>query len=177
MQCLPIDRRFQARDRFAAGHEAPRGKTTARPPFKLEKVCRFCRKGRRGAAAIEFAVLASVVFLLVFGMNELGRMIMVQQTATNAAREGARLAVLDGATTGGSEGGATRVAEHLQEAGIERASITIAADPSDSAGWGGAVTVAVRIPFNQDTWLPTPMFVGGDMELSSGATMRRETVP
>ncbi len=208
MQCLPVSPGAQTRARFAPGHEALRGKTEARPPFKLERVCRFCRKGRRGAAAggnrnrsdlceapegpfrqigpvpvsrrgaaaVEFAVLAPVFFLLVFGMIEFGRMIMVQQIITNAAREGARMAVLDGATTGGSDGVVTRVVEYLQGAGIEGASITVSPDPPDSAGWGEPVTVAVRVPFSQVTWLPTPMFVGGDMELSSGATMRRETV-
>ena len=35
----------------------------------------------------------------VFGMIEYGRMVMVYQVLTNASREGARAAVLDGATT------------------------------------------------------------------------------
>ena len=33
-------------------------------------------------------------FLMVFGMIEFGRAIMVQQVLTNASREGARVAVL-----------------------------------------------------------------------------------
>ena len=49
---------------------------------------------------VEFALVAPVFFLLVFGMIEYGRMVMVQQILTNASREGARLAVLDGITTG-----------------------------------------------------------------------------
>ena len=39
-------------------------------------------------------------FMLVFGMIEFGRAIMVEQILTNAAREGARVAVLDSATPG-----------------------------------------------------------------------------
>src|SRR5882757_936386 len=62
----------------------------------VEKFCRTCRRNRRGAAAVEFAIVAPVFFLLVFGMVEYGRMIMVQQVITNAAREGARVGVLDG---------------------------------------------------------------------------------
>ncbi len=40
---------------------------------------------------MEFAVVAPVFLLLVFGMIEYGRMVMVQQVITNASREGARV--------------------------------------------------------------------------------------
>jgi Flp pilus assembly protein TadG len=68
---------------------------TAEREVKLEKVCWPCRRNRRGAAAVEFAVVAPVFFLMIFGMIEFGRMVMVQQILTNASREGARLGVLD----------------------------------------------------------------------------------
>ena len=60
----------------------------------LEKVCRSDRRKKRGAAVVEFAIVAPLFILLVFGMIEFGRMVMVQQVLTNASREGARLAVL-----------------------------------------------------------------------------------
>src|SRR5205823_8867626 len=50
---------------------------------KLERPCRLYRRNRRAAAAVEFAVVAPVFFLLVFGMIEYGRMVMVQQVITN----------------------------------------------------------------------------------------------
>ena len=83
----PPDRSRPLPSRFAVEDQA-----------KLEKVCRLCRKRRRGAAAVEFAVVAPVFFILIFGMIEFGRMVMVQQVITNASREGARLSVLDGTT-------------------------------------------------------------------------------
>ena len=43
-------------------------------------------------------MVAPIFLLLVFGMIEYGRMVMVQQVLTNASREGARVAVLDGTT-------------------------------------------------------------------------------
>ncbi len=55
--------------------------------LKVENLCRSCRRNRRGAAAVEFAIVAPVFFLLVFGMIEYGRMVMVQQVITNASRE------------------------------------------------------------------------------------------
>jgi len=140
--------------------------------FKLEKLCRLCRNNRRGAAAVEFAIIAPVFFLLVFGMIEFGRMIMVQQIITNASREGARIAVLDGATTSGVT---TQVTNYLDGAGVRGANVTVDPDPPTDAGWGEPVTVEVTIPFSNVSWLPVPMFVG-DMDLSSTASMRRETV-
>ncbi|MGE0760723.1 MAG: TadE/TadG family type IV pilus assembly protein, partial [Pirellulaceae bacterium] len=47
---------------------------------------------------MEFAVVAPVFLLLIFGMIEYGRMVMVQQMLTNASREGARRAVLEGSS-------------------------------------------------------------------------------
>ncbi len=48
---------------------------------------------RCGAAAVEFAIVAPVFFLLVIGMIEIGRALMVQQVLINASRVGARQAV------------------------------------------------------------------------------------
>lgn len=56
------------------------------------------RSRRRAAAAAEFAIIAPVLFLTAMGMFELGRVLSVQQVMTNAAREGAREAVLGDAT-------------------------------------------------------------------------------
>lgn len=43
--------------------------------FNMHKVCRSFRK-QRGAAAVEFAVVAPIFVLLLFGMIEYGRMVM-----------------------------------------------------------------------------------------------------
>ena len=69
-----------------------------RHPCKLEKLGQSSRQRRRGAAVVEFAVVVPVFLLFVFGMIEYGRMVMVQQILTNASREGARVAVLEGST-------------------------------------------------------------------------------
>ena len=140
--------------------------------FKLEKVCRLCRRNRRGAAVVEFAVVAPLFFLLVFGMIEFGRMVMVQQVITNASREGARVAVLDGATTGEV---ATAVENYVASASLEGAEVSVTPDPPSSAGYGEPVTVVVSIPFDQVSWLPSPMFLGGST-MSATTVMRRETV-
>lgn len=157
------------------GDRVERGVVQSGPaaPVKLEKVCQFCRRKRRAAAAVEFAVVAPLFFLLVFGMIEFGRMIMVQQIITNASREGARIAVLDGTTSNEVTGA---VENYLTGAGLSGGSVTIDPNEPNLAGYGEPVAVTVRIPFSQVSWLPSPMFVGGDTELSASTVMRRETV-
>ena len=53
------------------------------------------RTDRRGAAAVEFALVAIPLCLFVFGILEFGRLILVQHSLTAATREGARLAALN----------------------------------------------------------------------------------
>jgi Flp pilus assembly protein TadG len=142
---------------------------------KLEKACRQCRRNRRGAAVVEFAIVAPLFFLMVFGMIEFGRAIMVKQILTNASREGARVAVLDSQTATASQVN-TMVTTYLQNAGITGATITINPTEPTSAGYGAPVTVTVRIPFSSVSWLPAPWFLTGGTNLTASTVMRRETV-
>lgn len=50
---------------------------------------------RRGAVAVEFAVVAPILVSVVFGMIELGRAFEMQNLLQTAAREGARFASMD----------------------------------------------------------------------------------
>ena len=138
---------------------------------KLERPCRLFRRNRRAAAAVEFAIVAPVFFLLVFGMIEYGRMVMVQQVITNASREGCRAAVLDGATTSGVT---STVNSYLTCGSISGATVTVSPDPPTNAQYGDPVTVTVSIPFTQVSWLPSPMYLGGTT-LTAATVMRRET--
>ena len=54
------------------------------------------RKSETGAAAVEFALIASVLFLLVFGIIEFGRVFSELEVMNSAAREGARAAAVRG---------------------------------------------------------------------------------
>jgi Flp pilus assembly protein TadG len=141
---------------------------------KLEKVCRLCRKNRRGAAVVEFAIVAPVFFLLVFGMIEYGRMVMVQQILTNASREGARFAVVQSAdnTTAVQD----TVIDYLQSASIGGTpTVTVDWPASGGSSSSEPVTVTVSIQFGQVSWLPSPMFVDSTMPLTAVSVMRRES--
>lgn len=52
------------------------------------------RFGQRGTAAVEFALIASLLFMLLFGIMEMSRILFYWNTATEATRLGARLAVV-----------------------------------------------------------------------------------
>ena len=145
-------------------------------PVKLEKGCRSCRRNRQGAAAVEFAIVAPVFFLMVFGMIEFGRAIMVQQVLTNAAREGARVGILDSTTSVSDV--ITAVNAWLTGAQLPAASATITMNPNppSSAKYGDPVTVTVQIPWSSVSWLPTKGFLGSNVKLSATTVMRRETI-
>jgi Flp pilus assembly protein TadG len=53
---------------------------------------------RSGAAAVEFAVVAPLLGMMIIGMLELGRGIMVKEVLTDAARKACRTAAYPGQT-------------------------------------------------------------------------------
>lgn len=55
----------------------------------------FRRDREKGASAVEFAIVVPLLLTLVFGIMEAGWMFSQQVEVRNAAREGARLAVVD----------------------------------------------------------------------------------
>jgi Flp pilus assembly protein TadG len=152
------------------------------PAVKLEKRCWRCRRFRQGAAVVEFAVVAPVFFLLVIGMIEFGRAIMVQQVMTNASREGARVGVLDSATPTASLVKQT-VVDYCVNGGLPTVTtscVSIDAGAAHSgeptaAGYGESVKVTVQVPYNSVTWIPAPWFLK-DKTLQASTVMRRETV-
>jgi Flp pilus assembly pilin Flp len=140
--------------------------------FNVHKVSGLFRK-QRGAAAVEFAVVAPIFVLLLFGMVEYGRMVMVQQMLTNATREGARRAVLDGTSMANVK---TTVRDYLTGGHItvNDNEITVSPDPRTAAP-GDPVSVSLTVPFSRVSWLPSPMFLG-NANMSATSVMRRESV-
>jgi Flp pilus assembly protein TadG len=59
---------------------------TARPGLR--------RRTERGSVAVEFALVLPILMVLVFGIIDFGRAFNAQETLTQAAREGSRLAAL-----------------------------------------------------------------------------------
>lgn len=55
-----------------------------------ERILRRFHRDDRAAAMIEFAIVAPLLFLLVFGIIDFGRVFFLYNNLTNAARDGAR---------------------------------------------------------------------------------------
>ena len=55
---------------------------------------RISLRDERGAAVVEFAIVATLFILIVFGVIELGILMYDKHVLTNASREGARVGIL-----------------------------------------------------------------------------------
>src|SRR5579885_747875 len=80
------------------------------------------RTMRRGATAVEFALVAQVFFVLIFGMIEIGRACMVTQLLTEAARRACRKGVLEGTSSSAIQSAAS---DYLTSLGISSESINV----------------------------------------------------
>lgn len=122
------------------------------------------RRSKRGAVAVELALLLPVLLLLVIGIMEFGRAYNIQISASQAAREGARYVAVNYSATGYSDGNAQATAMNaapsLPAAGT---TVTITYSPGPGCSAGGTVTVKVS---NQLTWMtgylpiPAPKITG-----------------
>ena len=132
---------------------------------------RAFRRGRRrrlGATITEFAIIAPIFFLLVLSSFEFGRAIMVQQILTNAAREGARQAIVENAD---STDVVNSVTSYLSGTTVPGVTVTIDPTSLQTVGFGDEVTVTVTVPYDQVSWLPVSSFMSG--KILTGESMMR----
>jgi len=143
----------------------------------LKFLCPNGRNKRLGAAAVEFCFIAPILVTLILAMIEFGRVMMVMEVLTNAAREGCRVGVLPGSATSDVT---TDVNNYLNNSNISASNATTTvyvnggvADPSTAVA-GDQVKVTVSVPFNNVSWLPVPLFMGGKT-LTASVVMRKES--
>lgn len=114
---------------------------------------------RSGVAAVELAVVAPLLALMLVGVWEVGRMVEVQQLVTNAAREGGRQA-----STGSKNAASVKndVVNYLTVNGItgvtaSMVTITNLTNGSRSDPTQGSqldqYRVTVSMPFNNVRWI------------------------
>lgn len=128
----------------------------------LHSTLRRFRDERSGQAIVEFALILPVILVLVFGMIEFGRAWNIQQAITDAAREGARKAVVAELPPASVKPDSVyaRVSLALASAGItwdgtQRNACPMSGTPSTQA-WicvqnaGGAPSSNARV----DVWVP-----------------------
>jgi Flp pilus assembly protein TadG len=119
------------------------------------------------------AIVAPVLITLLLGMIEAARLGMVAQLLTTAAREGCRVAVLDGMAQTDVQ---TRINAVLSGSGISVGTVT----PTCPSGYtwttapsGTAITVSLSVPYSQVTWLKAPGYFS-DVTIRASATMSSE---
>lgn len=127
------------------------------------------KRSRGGVAAVEFAIVAPVFFLLVIGFIELGRGLMVQQVLTNASRVGVREAISLHTSQTDVVNAATAYAEGASISGI---TVSVTPNPSTAAA-GDQITVTVSVPYADVSWVPSPWFMGATT-LEAESVMRKE---
>jgi Flp pilus assembly protein TadG len=105
------------------------------------------RSGQRGAAAIEFALIAPILTVLVLGVLEIGHLTSNYQAASVCVRAGAREASLaDG--TASSATSATNTC--LTNAGF--ASVTPTISPAEPSGAAAGSRVTVSFSLTYSSW-------------------------
>ncbi|TNM41116.1 pilus assembly protein [Nocardioides albidus] len=138
-------------------------------------------RDQRGAAAVEFALVAPLLIMLVFGIIGYGMMLSFRQTLSQAATEGARAAAvqLDGSKRDESATAALDDALGALEVGgttlaCGEAHVTCEVDPPVSCGPAQCVTVTVSYPYRDHPVVPTLPFLDQTLPetLTYSATVR-----
>src|SRR5947209_10312352 len=88
---LPRPERFASTRFEEAARRGPHATIMTRSRLEV-------RNHRRGTTVVETAVVANLLFLILLGVFEYGRVAMIRELMDEAAREGARLAVVSTST-------------------------------------------------------------------------------
>ena len=136
----------------------------------------------QGTALLETAMTLPLLLIVSVGIFEFGRAFQTQQVLTNAAREGARLAVMPGATDAAVK---ARVQSYLTSGQLPNTP-GIVLNPTSTVSLGGGATansslVTVTYPFQFMVLQPVARLVlpsstlGGAFTLTATAEMRNES--
>ena len=133
------------------------------------------KHGSSGQALAELAIALPVLLLMLVGIFEFARAYQIQQVVVNAAREGARQAVLQGVDADSAK---IIVERYLTSGAINNGEVKV----FDTNNTGDPTTVQVSVPYTfaligplirlatSGSGPPGP----GDINLTSQATMRHE---
>src|SRR2546426_3489462 len=162
--------------------------TTDSPTRRPSRLARWRRlsASERGTALLETALTLPLLLLVSVSIFEFGRAYQTWQVLTNAAREGARVAVLPNATVSDAQ---TRVSAYmtsgqLPKDRIDATSVTVDMAKTIDLGGGKTATaslVTVNYPFKFIVLHPIAQLfsqsttMGNDITMSTSAEMRNES--
>jgi Flp pilus assembly protein TadG len=140
-------------------------------------------RSERGAALLEMAMTLPLLLFLCVGIIEFARLYQTWQVMTNAAREGARIAVLPAPMNSGVD---PRVRQYLDVGGLKSDdSVDVDVDPVNvslgAAGTASGSKVTVTYPFSFMVLQPVANLVmsgttlGEPITITTAATMRNES--
>ena len=119
---------------------------------------------------VEFALVAPLLFLMLFGVLEGGWLLFHNHQVSNAAREGARFAVVNGSMSGTlADNDAVRNAIDQRVSLSNPGSLQVVLDPDDPAMQPGS-TLTVEVDYTHQT-LVGFVFPNASLNLSSSSTM------
>ena len=126
-------------------------------------------RNQRGAALLETAITLPIILLVSVAIFEFGRAYQTWQVLTNAAREGARVAVIFGTT---DEQIKTAVTSYAQIGGVAVDVKEIAIDRNSPLGaeWTGT-KVTVAHPFQFIVLNPVARLVAANSKAGEALTM------
>lgn len=126
---------------------------------------------RRGAAIVEFAIVAPLLFMLALGLVEYARIEMVLQGMTAAAQEGCRVGIVPGSTSADVLSHADEV---LRGGTITGARVTINPPEVATLKKGQSFSVTIQAPMDRISWVPSPILLKNKV-LKTQCTMLRES--
>lgn len=115
---------------------------------------------RRGVAAVEFAVVAPLLILMIFLMIESSRYLMALHATTGAARAAARATAIQGATLSEAE---TIAKDYMSASSFASDSVTLDVDdrPSTVANLD-QISCTVTIDFDAVSVIGDPFSIGAN---------------
>jgi Flp pilus assembly protein TadG len=113
------------------------------------------RTDRKGAMAVEFAIAATILFLMVAASIEFSRANMIRHTVDNAAYEGARAGIILGASVDQITATANSVM-----ATVRARDVTVDVDPAVINDGTQEVIVTVTAPADRNGYISGKFFRG-----------------
>ena len=130
---------------------------------------RRCLKSERGAELIEFALVFPTLLLVMLGIADFGFLFQRYEVITNAAREGARVAILPGYVDADVQ---TRVNQYITASGIPGTATTAVGAPQTITVGGQCITVRpVTVSYNHQF-----LFLGPIIGLMGGSGFSNKTL-
>lgn len=125
---------------------------------------------KRGAALVEFAMVMPILMMFFYGMIELSRVLLLQHTVDTASYEGARFAIVPGATSQDAVDCASKL---LATGKLKSAKITVT--PTVITEDTPVITVLVEVPIRENAWMTPFWFKKGSVK--SEVTLITERPP